>query len=96
MAAIPAAVNVMNTGDNGYLIANSSKALIDVIWMMNVSEITSLNAMESFLFDNLRLDEKAFIGIDDKTLIDCMDLGKNKRQLKYLANLLIRYRSGTA
>lgn len=89
-------INYINTGDNGFLIANSAKAIIDVIWMMNVSEITSMNAMETFLFDHIRLDEYAFLCIDDKTLLTCMDLGKNKRQLKYLSKILIKYRSGTA
>lgn len=89
-------INYKAVGNNGFLIADNGKALIDVIWMTNVSKITSLNAMERYLFHDLRIDEEEFIVLNNHTVKECLSLGKNKRQLKYLLKLLEKYRNGSA
>jgi hypothetical protein len=52
----------------GYLIARPEKALLD--WLYRSGSVRSVKALESRLFDDLRLDPKLFCDLDLKRLAD--------------------------
>lgn len=79
-------------GEKGFLIACPTKALIDVLWTENVTHITSLQALDDYLFENLRIDENEFVHVDEHILNQCIQVGRKKRLLRLLKKLLRSYR----
>ena len=60
--AFPHGVNIENMEDRPYTMATCEKALCDRLY--KESPITSKRAMESFLFENLRIENEDFNNLD--------------------------------
>ena len=71
-------------GDSACLMANPSKALIDLLWRENTRTIYGVEAMMQYLIEDLRMDEEALGNLDLDIVGACKSIGKNKRILGYL------------
>ena len=71
-----------------FLIASPTKALIDVFWMNRIVSIHGLKSLETYLFENLRIDEMEFAKLDDNIVDLCIRSGHKKRLLTLIKKLL--------
>jgi len=71
-----------------FLLATPEKALCDLILATRHLNIKSEKAMQEFLEDDLRIDFSVLQGIDTEIIKQCIEIGKKKRVLELLLNLL--------
>ena len=60
--AYPHGVRLVGEGEGRFLMASPEKALCDSLY--RISNVRSLKAMETLLFEDLRVDEELFAGLD--------------------------------
>lgn len=83
-AAYPLGIQVFQEGDYVFPIASPEKALCDKLY--TISPVANLGALESLLFDDLRIDSDEFWQLDLADLLHLATLYKTTNH-----KLLIRY-----
>lgn len=85
LAVFPYEVYIKNEGQRNFLIAGKEKALCDRLYQE--APLSSSTELERFLFQNLRVDEDHFLGMNTGTILELCPLYKS-RNLRLLEGLV--------
>ena len=86
-------IRQLNYGKISYLIASPTKALIDVLWTEKIENIYGVKALNSYLQEDLRIDEEYIASLDIELINECMINGRRKKKLSLLLSLVERLRN---
>jgi len=75
-------------GNVTYLMANATKALIDVLWTEKLVNIYGVKALNTYLQEDLRIEEEYITSLDTDLIKECMKHGKRKKKLSLLLTLV--------
>ena len=81
-------IDYLSDSERSFLIANPTKAIIDALWWNTVTGIYGAKALLSLLTENWRIEEEDLATLDVEIIDQCITLGKRKKLIKYLFNLV--------
>ncbi|MDR0969935.1 MAG: hypothetical protein LBM67_05310 [Lentimicrobiaceae bacterium] len=82
-------INQEKTDDSAtFLIASPTKALCDLIVATPNLRLQSVKAMQKYLTEDLRVDLEAIRSLDKSIVEQCVEMGKKRRELEVLLDLL--------
>jgi len=74
--------------ENTFIIATPEKALCDLILATRHLHIKTVQAMQIFLEDDLRIDFSVLQSIDNEIIKQCIDGGRKKKEIELLLKVL--------
>lgn len=80
-------------GPIGILVASPTKAILDILWKEKVSFIYGVKGLGEYLQLDLRIDESYIRELDLDTIERAIAVGKRKRVIKLLKNLIVKIRT---
>jgi hypothetical protein len=86
----PIGINQKIGDDYSFLIASSEKALCDLIAYTPEVRPRFINALLSYLEEDIRLDMEAFYKMDVEIFRECAEFGKKRNDLNNLIKILQR------
>ncbi len=77
-----------NTDGTSFLIASPEKAVCDKVLLTRNLRANNLSTMQTYLFDDLRLDADAIADLDLTVFRQCLATGHKPRQMAALCQVM--------
>ena len=85
-------VQQSTSGNKNYLIASPEKALCDKLILTKNLGVNSINSMESFIVDDMRVDTDYFADFDISIIKQCVEVGYKTTLLKLFCKVVEKFK----
>ena len=85
-------VQQSTSGNKNFLIASPEKALCDKLILTKNLGVNSINSMESFIVDDMRVDTDYFADFDISIIKQCVEVGYKTTLLKLFCKVVEKFK----